>query len=229
LGPLDIATINYRANRGDVYTASAAKCRGVFSPGSTWSGVSPNITTRNIATSFKEITDGLSNTLMFSEAIIGDPTNLSALPAGVGKYGSSLSDSTAPASCWGLVSNGTYSAIPSSTLYAPGGCWWSTSDSDTAFYANAAPNTPRCVNDYNWGAMVMPASSYHGGGVFATMCDASVRFVTDQISVGDPTQQQYNDQGAPNYANAFTYSKGSIRGVWGALSTIKHGESVRLD
>ena len=229
IGPLGIATINYRANRGDIYTASYSKCRGVFSPGSAWTGSSPTAITRNIATSFKDITDGLSNTLMFSEAIIGDSTNLSTLPAGVGKFGSSISDSTAPASCWALVSSGTYSAIPSDVRYPPGGCWWGSTDSDTAFYTNAAPNTPRCLNDYNWGAMVMPASSYHGGGVFTTMCDASVRFVTDQVNVGDPTQQQYNDQGAPNYANAWTYSKASIRGVWGALGTIKHGERVQLD
>lgn len=227
IAPLNIATINYRANRGDVYTANSAKCRGVFSPGSTWSG-SPAVT-RNIATSLKDITDGLANTLMFSEAIIGDSTNLSALPSGVAKYGSSLSDSTAPASCWALVVGGTYSAIPSDVRFPPGGCWWGSSDSDTAFYANAAPNTPRCVNDYNWGAVVMPASSYHNGGVLASMCDASVRFVLDQIDVGDSTQQQYNDQGAPNYANAWTYSKGSIRGVWGRLSTIKHGEAARLE
>jgi hypothetical protein len=113
--------------------------------------------------------------------------------------------------------------------YPPGGCWWSSGDSDTAFYANAAPNTPRCLNDYNWGAVVMPASSYHQGGVFATMCDASVRFVSDMVDVGDSTQQQYNDQGAPNYANAWTYSKASIRGIWGGLSTIKSGEGARLE
>jgi len=225
LGPLGSATINYRANRGDVYTAAYSKCRGVFSPGSTWSGS----VTKNTATSFKDITDGLSNTLMFSEAIIGDSTNLSALPAGVAKYGSSISDSMAPASCWALVSSGTYTAIPTDVRYPPGGVWASSCDSDTAIYANAAPNTPRCVNDYNWGAVVMPASSYHQGGVFATMCDASVRFVSDQVDVGNSTQQQYNDQGPGNYANAWTYSKGSIRGVWGAVSTIKHGENLRLE
>ncbi len=229
LGPLGSGTINYRANRGDVYTAASAKCRGVFSPGSTWSGVSPNIVTRHIATSLKDITDGLSTTLLFSEAVIGEQAGLSLLPAGVGKFGSSLDASTAPASCWALVSNNTYSAIPTDTRYPPGGVWGSSADSDTAFYANAAPNTPRCVNDYNWGGMVMPASSYHGGGVFAAMCDASVRFVSNQIDVGDSTQQQYNDQGAPNYANAWTYSKGSIRGVWGAVSTIKYGENARLE
>jgi prepilin-type N-terminal cleavage/methylation domain-containing protein len=227
LAPLGIATINYRANRGDIYTANHARCRGVFSPGSTWSG-SPAVT-RNIATSFKDISDGLSNTLMFSEATIGDSANLSSLAGGIGRYGSSISDSMAPASCWALVVGGTYSAIPSDVRYPPGGCWWSSGDSDTAFYANAAPNTPRCLNDFNWAPVVMPASSYHGGGVFATMCDASVRFVSDQVDVGDSTQQQHNDQGAPNYANAWTFSRGSIRGVWGGLSTMRHGERVRLD
>jgi prepilin-type N-terminal cleavage/methylation domain-containing protein len=227
LAPLGIATINYRANRGDICTNPYTKCRGVFSPGSTWSG-SP-VTTRNIATSFKDITDGLSNTLMFSEATIGDSGNLSALRGGVGKYGSSISDSMAPASCWALVVGGTYSAIPSDVRYPPGGCWWSSGDSDTAFYANAAPNTPRCLNDFNWGPVVMPASSYHQGGVFATMCDASVRFVSDTVDVGNSTEQQYNNQGAPNYANAWTYSRASIRGVWGGLSTISHRETVKLE
>lgn len=229
LAPLGHATINYRANRGDVYTANHVKCRGVFSPGSTWIGSPPTAETKPVSTSLKEITDGLANTLMFSEAIIADSSNLHALPSGVGRFGSSISASTAPASCWALVVGNAYLAIPSDVRYPPGGCWWSSGDSDTAFYANAAPNTPRCVNDYNWGAMVMPASSYHQGGVFATMCDASVRFVSDGVDAGDPTQQQYNNQGAPNYANAWTYSRASIRGVWGALSTIKHGETVRFE
>jgi len=73
----------------------------------------------------------------------------------------------------------------------------------------------------------MPASSYHPGGVFVTMCDASTRFVSDSVDAGDPTAAQVNNQGST--ANAFTYTKPSMRGVWGAIGTIKGGESQRLD
>jgi len=92
---------------------------------------------------------------------------------------------------------------------------------------NAPPNFPRCTNGNDNGVYIKPASSYHPGGVFVTFCDASTRFVTDQVDAGISTNPQLNNQGGT--ANAWTYTGPSIRGVWGAISTIKGGESLRLE
>ena len=56
------------------------------------------------------------------------------------------------------------------------------------------------------------------------MCDGSVRFVTNEIDAGDPTQPQVNNAGST--ANAWSYTGASIRGVWGAMGSIRGREVV---
>ena len=164
---------------------------------------------------------------MLAESLIGTPATYARLPAGVGKLGA-VDSSTAPASCLALVSGNQYSAPISQPNWLPGSMWgraWS--DAYTAFYTNAAPNTPRCVQDYDWAAYINPVSSYHPGGALVAMCDASVRFVTNDINAGDPTQPQVNNAGTTSAA--WTYTGRSIRGVWGAMGTIRGREAVTLE
>ena len=59
------------------------------------------------------------------------------------------------------------------------------------------------------------------------MCDSSVQFVTNDISAGAPTQPQVNNAGTTS--NTWTYTGGSIRGVWGAMGTSRGREAVALD
>lgn len=60
----------------------------------------------------------------------------------------------------------------------------------------------------------MPASSYHSGGVSVAMCDASVRFIADNIETGNPD----------DVLSTNDYRGESIRGVWGAMGTSAGGE-----
>jgi prepilin-type N-terminal cleavage/methylation domain-containing protein len=219
---LGAGVTSYRGNRGDIVMVEYVVQRGPISMGSTYSG---GKFTGNIAVKLKDIVDGLSSTVLLSEAVVGTRESIATFPAGVGKL--TQDSSTPPASCLALVSNGQYASTISDGRFPPGGFWGESSAGNTGFFTNAAPNTPRCTSDYNWSPAIMPASSYHPNGVFVTMCDASTRFVSDQVDAGIPTDPQVNNQGTT--ANAWAFTKPSIRGVWGAIGTIKGGESLRLD
>jgi len=221
-GPLGTGVTSYRGNRGDIPAWEYSTSRGPISVGSTKSG---STYLKNIVVRQKDITDGNSNTMLLSEAVIGTKTGISTFPTGVGKL--TQDPSTAPASCMALLSNNQYSPTISDTTVPPGTMWGASSATYTCFFANLAPNSPRCTYDNDWSTAIMPASSYHPGGVFVTMCDASTRFVANQVDAGVPTAGQVNDQGTSS--NAQNYTGQSIRGVWGAISTIKGGESKRLE
>jgi len=217
-GPLGGGVTSYHGNRGDIgMDHTMNNVRGPMGQGSVGTGS----TARSIAVKIKDITDGTSNTVMLGEVVVGNQST--STPGGIGTL--SHDTSTPPANCLALVADGAYSAADTGS-YPPGSIWGEGKATYTHFFMNAPPNFPRCTNGNDNGVYILPASSYHPGGVFVTFCDASTRFVTDQVDAGDPTASQVNNQGGT--ANAWTYTKASIRGVWGAISTIKGGESLRL-
>jgi prepilin-type N-terminal cleavage/methylation domain-containing protein len=218
-GPLGGGTTSYHGNRGDIgMDHSMNNVRGPMYMGA--SGSVGAYTSCAVKT--KDITDGTSNTVLLGEVVVGNQS--STTPGGIGTL--THDTSTPPANCLALVSGNTYSAADTG-LYPPGSVWGEGKATYTHFFMNAPPNFPRCTNGNDNGVYIKPASSYHPGGVFVTFCDASTRFVTDQVDAGDVTASQVNNQGTT--ANAWTYTKASIRGVWGAISTVKGGESLRLN
>jgi prepilin-type N-terminal cleavage/methylation domain-containing protein/prepilin-type processing-associated H-X9-DG protein len=137
-----------------------------------------------------EITDGTSNTLLFSEALRGtgqpDPfglahpgqtADLSTLPGYVLK---------APASGGGVVPplDGN-SYLAAGNLFIGGRCvpWiWGTM-SKNAFNTFLRPNDPAPDVTYSVPGY-FAARSRHTGGVNALLCDGSVRFVSNGIDLG---------------------------------------------
>jgi prepilin-type N-terminal cleavage/methylation domain-containing protein len=224
-GPLGSGVTSYRGNRGDISAWEYVTSRGPISMGSATTTTTGGTYLKNIAVRQKDITDGISTTVLLSEAVIGTQSSLSTFPAGVGKL--TQDSSTAPASCLAILSNGRYSPTISDSTVPPGAMWGASNAAYTCFFTSVAPNSPRCTWDNDWSPAIMPASSYHPGGVFVTMCDASTRFVVNQIDAGIATAGQVNDQGTTS--NTHTYTGQSIRGVWGAIGTIKGGESRRLE
>ena len=71
----------------------------------------------------------------------------------------------------------------------------------------------------------MTASSYHTGGVNVALCDASVTFASETISVANLDKTTKDEPW--NWAGEAHHYKGpAIYGVWASLGTRNGGESV---
>ena len=129
--------------------------------------------------SIAEITDGTSNTAAFSEHPFADFDNTQS-----NKY-----DTFQP---------GTYPATPDESVQmcravntadiskqgvsAVGAPWLQAYHSTTQYFHVDVPNQRSCM--YPPGRIATTAASYHVGGVHVTMCDGSVRFVSENIDLG---------------------------------------------
>jgi prepilin-type processing-associated H-X9-DG protein len=88
------------------------------------------------------------------------------------------------------------------------------------------PNAPSCSaledSTYQAGRALVPATSYHSGGVNLVMCDGACKFVSDTIDVGT----QLNEM--PGASAGSAASGSSKYGVWGAAGTPAGNESKSL-
>jgi prepilin-type processing-associated H-X9-DG protein len=78
------------------------------------------------------------------------------------------------------------------------------------------------------GASQLPASSYHPGGANVTMCDGTVRFVSETIDAGNLVMTSTEIRTKTGIASGEitgVYTGPSIWGVWGNLGTPGGGEN----
>ncbi len=169
------------------------------------------------ARNFRDVTDGLSNTVMMGERIVAQPG------------GNSIQDGTTttavgnggrdnPSNCLASVgANGVYNTVGNATGSALAGTRaFDGAPPFTTVNTVIAPNGPSCKNgnDNNHDRDgIMTMSSRHAGGAHVVLADGAVRFISDSIDTGNQT------------ANPVT-SGPSPYGVWGALGTVGGSEDL---
>lgn len=173
------------------------------------------------ARKFRDVLDGLSNTIAMGEMAVSDRKR------GTRSYVYHLDGTNwwhpTPDKC----KAGAHIDPNKPSVYAAGNLWprgnrWADGHwAITAVNTILPPNSPSCLrhSDSNDGFASM--ASYHQGGAHVLMADGAVRFITDSIEAGDPTMRSVANGGG------FT-SPGSDSpyGLWGALGTIDAKEIV---
>jgi prepilin-type processing-associated H-X9-DG protein len=173
---------------------------------------------------FRDVTDGLSNTVMLSEKVrCGNNTGgYNPNPRDLDhRFGHALIDVRAnPALCF-TTTDGKYYLSTALVERTFGSRFPRGRFNRAGFNTILPPNGPSCLMDYNNQGNsdhgVMPPSSQHPGGVNVALCDGSVQFISETINNGNPAANQAN-----NYTGASRY------GVWGALGSKAGGEVSRL-
>ena len=210
-GPNDQGRTNYRTSVGDsIYRGyardgSPSTCRGLF-------GLRDGC-------AFALISDGTSNTIMFSERLFGGNAALikEGFAINVTSFNTCTNNLCVPGECVNVrnparpneINTGTYG-----TANWSGRRWACGIPQYTRFNTVLPPNSPAC-NDSGWDERnaVITASSNHPGGVNVAMADASVRFISETINAGNPALPEVQVGPSPY-------------GVWGALGSKEGGESV---
>ncbi|MBA2115986.1 DUF1559 domain-containing protein [Bremerella alba] len=154
-------------------------------------GPAPNGSTTGVETAMRDITDGLSNTLMASEQLVGDRNDTSLMNGNSSeprKGGSAASFTTYPSqsaldtfgqACEGLTTHNSTN----------GQHWICGLPSQTGINTLAPPNWkyPNCQNSGSGFASdrdgVYAPRSRHPGGVLVTVGDASARFISETIDL----------------------------------------------
>jgi prepilin-type N-terminal cleavage/methylation domain-containing protein/prepilin-type processing-associated H-X9-DG protein len=227
---LDNRFLNYLGCRGDLvpsYRDDPGDIRGVFRKGRGSNGEPGSC-------DFAVISDGLSNTLMLSEGAMSgaDPAGtVSNAPHKGVLIDDSPNRTTGayPQTCASIQSLGSQTIADSSigTRLLDG------VGTFALFHAILPPNYPSCGPAGPWAGMesddvIRTASSYHPGGVNASMADASVRFFSDMIDSG-PILTNLSALSGISSGLPAAYSGPSFWGVWGALGSTGGGETNTVE
>lgn len=174
------------------------------------------------------ISDGTSNTLMYSERLVANTpfvnNAVTVSPTDRWNFRTTQAEmpgiQNAPLLCL-TAAQGLYINVNTvSRIQGNGGKAWQDGHPNyVAFNCILGPNKPSCITgDLAWGdaaPAIIPPTSNHSGGVNAAMCDGSVQFFSDGIDTGNLLVGAQANTGASAY------------GVWGSLGTISGAEATQ--
>lgn len=164
-------------------------------------------------TRVSDMADGTSNIVFMAERDLGNPSNKRDI---MGRVAAIVA--TSPADCLATAADGQYLAKISLLNELMSERWASGHPFYSVFTTAIRPNGPSCAaSTPSSGKSVggwFTASSRHTGGVHVLMGDGTVRFINENISVGDPKATQPQSDGKSSY------------GIWGAIGTIAGDEVI---
>ena len=217
---------DYAVDEGKDVVVSGVTSRGTFMP-KFWHSIS-------------SMSDGTSNTIVFSETVVADCDSLtddfSEVKGGLAQVTIGSNDPKSDVNPSACLQNGRNSddrtQVSSSTPGGRGLVFYLGYGSESRFNTILPPNSPSCANNQNgttveqvgasWG--VISAQSNHNGGVNCALGDGSVRFVTDNVDCTSNNESGYDI----NTSHHYKISGASLYGVWGAMGTPAGGESKSL-
>ena len=225
---------SYVVSSGDVVTywkGSSSVSEADYKQYMPWRGP---IGAMTVGHGLERVTDGTSNTIIFSERMIGrvstggggkslrvvDSYITMAWPSAFGAVVNPRENSEKPilpsvCEAFRGIGGDYVQPMPTGSGLAVNslqGHSWHTGTWGTVFNTIMPPNAPSCASFYHY--MSGPTSN-HIGGVNVGMTDGSVHFVTDIISTGDPDR-------------AAVLSGNSPYGIWGELGSANGGEIASL-
>ncbi|MCY2988295.1 MAG: DUF1559 domain-containing protein [Planctomycetota bacterium] len=172
-----------------------------------WSGLAPGVFSRDVETTYADILDGTSTTIMVGENILGDNDNATYSIADVVRAqawaGTTLNPTDAQLAAYGQQCLG---GIASHWSHS-GQNWISPMFTHSVFNTIAPPNWlfPTCMNCTGCGSMdsdgAWPARSRHPGGCNHGMADGSVRFITNNVNL--QTYQALGSKSGGEAVNAY--------------------------
>ena len=170
------------------------------------------------STSFGSISDGLSNTLAWSERCIGD--NIAKVKGGFASSSALVDGNTTGAAALAIVPldckstpilNGVYATPAAGDL--TGRYWSDGAATASGFNTILPPNSPSCSSPTatQESRILAPPTSNHTGGVTVCRLDGSVSFISNSIDSG-------------NLSLGLVQAGMSHYGVWGAMGSRDGGE-----
>lgn len=190
-----------------------AGCRGIF--------------VHRENTAFRDILDGLSNTILAGEMATDLGDRDSRTTPALSPVGGAISQLNGTQSCdamrdplrpqfWGLMWNDVNENASLGPLVEQrrGFKWAYSRPLYTGMTTISPPNAVICSANLSVSDMILPPSSRHQGGVHVLLGDGAIKFVTDSIEAGDQTSPHVglsNNHLVPGSASPF--------GLWGALGT----------
>ena len=229
---------NYAVCKGDATSPwhNSLK-RGNLTDGPAWNARAHRSVSRGVfetrrGTKFRDILDGLANTIAMGEIItdLGVRDIRAAASWDGGGAGQAVNNN--PSYCknvdneinperptiWcasGDAGCNVPQRLGSDSFQSRGACWANFRSHTTEVYTMLPPNREVCIGQWLDAPGTMPPSSNHQGGAHILMADGAVVYMTDSVEAGDSTAGAVR----LNLTGSRAPGKQSPYGLWGALGT----------